>query len=360
MLLRSINIENFRNLSQIKFEFNEHCNIICGKNGSGKTSLLEAIYYLILGRSFRSHLVRRIIRYQENSFSLFGKIQQNHGLLPVGVTRSVETGKKIKISGKEVSSNVEITKLAPIQLLDYSSYLFLHGPPKVRRQFIHWGLFHVKQSFLDLWRKAERTLEQRNIAICSKSAHNFITIWNKELARFWFEIHLQREQYINKFIPIAKDILQKILPDHPVNIVYKPGWNTDVELELFLDSNLKNDLQFGYTTAGPHRADIEIISKNIPAKDALSRGQQKLLLYGLQIAQGIILNQLVDKKCIYLVDDLPAELDKQKCSSLADILLSLKNVQIFATGLNSEELQNIFRNNSNNKIFHLSNGAFSS
>ena len=106
MLLSSFNIDNFRNLSQTQLDFNNNCNIFYGKNGSGKTSLLEAIYYLALGRSFRSHILRRIIKYKSDSFSLFGKIQQKNNIVPVGITRSITTGKQIKMAGKEISSNI--------------------------------------------------------------------------------------------------------------------------------------------------------------------------------------------------------------------------------------------------------------
>jgi DNA replication and repair protein RecF len=357
MLLTSISISNFRNLNQTKLEFNNLGNIFYGKNGSGKTSLLEAIYYLILGRSFRSHLLRRIIKYGEINFSIFGKIYKNDSLLSIGITKSIETSKKIKIAGQVVSSNIEITKLVPLQLLNYNSYCLLHNGSKAKRQFIDWGLFHVEQSFLWLWRKIERILEQRNTAIRLKSAPSYIKIWDKELAQFGSEIHLHRTQYIKNLIPIAQNILQKLLCDHPIKILYIPGWDTNLDLESFLANNLKNDLHFGYTTAGPHRADLEISIKKIPAKDALSRGQQKLLLYGLQIAQGILLNQLTGKKCIYLIDDLLAELDLQKCQLLAEILFALQKAQIFITGLTCDNLKNILGHNINDsKMFCLNNG----
>jgi DNA replication and repair protein RecF len=360
MSLSTLNINNFRNFYHVELAFHDKCNLFYGKNGSGKTSLLEAIYYLTLGRSFRSHLLRRIVKYGENEFSLFGKIQQENKIIAaVGITKSTEHGKQIKISGKNVTSTIEITKLSPLQLLTHNSYLLLYEGSKTRRQFMDWGLFHVEQSFLDLWRKVERLLEQRNAAIRIKASPDYIKAWDKDLSSLGFELHNYRKRYIDNFIPTVHEVLQKLSCEFLVDLCYSAGWDTNIELLSVLNNNLKKDLQLGYTTAGPHRADLQISIGKVPAKDALSRGQQKFLLYGLQIAQGILLNKLKDKKCIYLVDDLLAELDLQKCKLLANVLLNLPKSQIFITGLTREDLENILVDGSESydrKIFHLNEG----
>ena len=353
MPLSLLNIINFRNLENINLDFSDHSNIFYGKNGSGKTSILEAIYYLALGRSFRSHLLRRIIKYQTDGFSLFGKIKQPNHYISAGINRSITKGKRIKIAGEEVSSNIEITKLLPLQLLNQDSYRLFDDGPKVRRQFIDWGLFHVEQNFLTLWRRVERILEQRNAAI--RSNYNHIKTWDTEFIQYGLELHKYRKEYIEKLIPIAQSVLQKLLCDFSIKLSYFAGWDTERNLEDALANSLKNDLIFGYTMVGPQRADLQITIDKVPAKDALSRGQQKLLLYGLQIAQGILLKELTQKNCIYLVDDLPAELDYQKKSLLTDILLDLKT-QIFVTGLSREELEKfcLFQDA---KMFHVEQGA---
>jgi DNA replication and repair protein RecF len=356
MCLTTFNVNNFRSFTQIELDFSDQCNLFYGKNGSGKTSLLEAIYYLILGRSFRSHLLRRIIRYGSDGFSLFGKIQQENNEIAVGITKSIDAGKQVKIAGKNVSSNVEITRLQPLQLLTHNSYFLLSEGPKVRRQFIDWGLFHVKQSFLELWRKVERILEQRNIAIRTKSSADHIKVWDKELSLYGLELHNYRKQYVENLLPVVQEVLQQLSCNFSVDISYSAGWNTGVDLLSALTNNLKNDLHLGYTAIGPHRADLQIFIGKVPAKDALSRGQQKLLLYGLQIAQGILLNKLANKKCIYLVDDLLAELDNHKCKLLANVLLGLTKTQIFVTGLTCKDLEKLFTDNAkDSKIFDLEN-----
>lgn len=354
MLLLVFNITNFRNLENIHSDFDNHCNIFYGENGSGKTSVLEAIYYLALGRSFRTHLLRRIIKYEANSFSLFGKIKLANNTINIGIDRSTTCSKRIKIAGEEVHSHTEIIKLLPLQLLNQDSYHLLDGGPKIRRQFIDWCLFHVEQNFLILWRKVERVIEQRNTAIRTTHRVDYIKTWDKELSQLGFELHELRKKYIENFIPVAQNILQRLLGNFIINISYYAGWDIKQDLETALVNTLKNDMQFGYTTIGPQRADLHITINNIPAKDALSRGQQKLLLYGLQIAQGVLLKKLTQKNCIYLIDDLPAELDSQKRLIIAEILLELKS-QIFITGLTISDLEH-FHAFENSKTFHVKQG----
>lgn len=355
MFLSCLHIDNFRNLNQAQIEFNNSCNLFYGNNGSGKTSILEAVYYLVLGRSFRSHLLRRITKYQTNGFGLFGRINQQNNIIPVGIERSLINSKRIRISGEDVSSIIEITKLLPLQLLNQNSYSLLDDGPKVRRQFIDWGLFHVEQNFLSLWRRVERVIDQRNAAIRSGYSKDHIRAWDGELLELGVKIHQLREQYIASLLPIIVVILQQLLQDISIDIKYFAGWNTETSLAEILANNITSDLSIGYTTAGPHRADLRITINKVPVKDALSRGQQKLLAYGMQIAQGVLLRNLTNKNCIYLVDDLPAELDEQKRNLIANILLGLKS-QIFVTGLSQQNLSD-FIDTRNYSMFHVEHGV---
>jgi len=354
VFLSCLHINNFRNFNHAQIEFNDSCNLFYGNNGSGKTSILEAIYYLVLGRSFRSHLLRRITKYQTDGFGLFGKINQRNNIIPVGIERSLTNSKKIRISGEDAVSIIEITKLLPLQLLNQNSYNLLDEGPKIRRQFIDWGLFHVEQNFLTLWRRVERVIEQRNAAIRIGSSVDYIKTWNNELVEFGDKIHQLRKQYIASLLPITTNILQQLLPDIVIDIKYFAGWNTDLSLAEVLANNVISDLEVGYTVVGPHRADLRITINKVPVKDALSRGQQKLLVYAMQIAQGILLKNLTNKNCIYLIDDLPAELDEQKRSLIAGILLNL-NSQIFVTGLSQQNLAD-FGDTQNYSMFHVEYG----
>ncbi len=343
MFFSNITIAGFRNFLSTELIFDKRYNFFCGSNGSGKTTILETLYYLILGRSFRSHLLRRIISYGEKEFTLFGVVEEDNCRLSIGVTRSMEKGKQYKISGKVAHSNGEIIGLMPLQLLNHDSYLLLYQGSKIRRQFMDWGLFHVEQSFLTLWRKVEHILKQRNAALREHARRDYIKMWDEEFAANSLELHRMREQYVGTLLPIVANILQGLFPiAKSIELTYYPGWNLDKSLVDVLAETLSQDLKFGYTTMGPQRADLHIKIHGMPVREILSRGQQKIVVYVLQVAQGILLHRSNGKAPVYLVDDLLAELDFHSASLVANLLQEMKSSQIFFTALALENIKMLF------------------
>jgi len=351
MSISRLKITNFRNLSFIDINLHEKYNLFYGINGSGKTSLLEAIHCLSVGRSFRSHLLSRIIQYNAEKFSIFGEIKHNDGVISSGIERGNDTG-TIKIGGEAVSSCAELAKLLPLQLINYNGYKLLEQA-KFRRRFLDWVLFHVEHQFFALWKRLNRLIKQRNAALSDQNMNSNILIWNAELAQISMEIHILREQYANKLIDIIKSLIIKIFDNFEINIDYFRGWGSDSDLNFILNDSIEQDRSSGFTHFGAHRADLAFKAKNIPVHDGLSRGQQKILFFIISLAQGILFEQLTHKKCVYLIDDFSAELDDIKKQKIAEILENL-NAQIFVTGLTSTELSEFFPNNY--KMFHVEHG----
>lgn len=354
MSLTSLKISNFRNIKDIKLDFSSVCNVFFGENGSGKTSILEAIYYIGHGRSFRTHLPHRVINHDAKSFSLFSELDQKTYSIPIGIERSkISSQNKIRISGENLKSLADLAKLLPIQLLNHNSFQLIVSGPKFRRQFLDWGLFHVEQTFLQFWKNLNRALQQRNSALKSYSQLNDIKIWDNELITASNEIHLLRQNYIAKLIDHANKLLDDINSNYSVSIQYYPGWNIEHDLTDQLQSTINRDRKLGFTQCGAHRADLLFKVNDAPAADILSRGQLKVLFFTLQIAQAILLTELTNKKCLYLIDDLPAELDKTKRDILLNIISKTES-QTFITALNPNDLQLDFF--TNHQMFHVEHG----
>lgn len=353
MPLTNLQITNFRNLKQISFDFHPKCNLFYGSNGSGKTSILEAIYYLGLGRSFRSHLLKRIINYDANKFSIFGKVSDDNSIISIGIERStIENENLIKISGDVVRSAAELAKILPLQLLNQNVYHFFEHGPKLRRQFIDWGVFHVEHTFITLWKRIEKILVHRNTLLRSKESSNQIQAWDIELSDLSNKIDKLRKEYLSKLFAILKTHLSNFLPGYNnIEITYYPGWDVSLNLYEILRKSIARDLQLGYTFYGPHRADLTFTVSGTPAQDMLSRGQQKMLLYALKLAQGELLHNITKKNCLYLIDDLTSELDQNHRHILANALLNLDS-QIFITGLDKIELESNFQN-AVHQMFHV-------
>ena len=333
MLLNQLSIQRLRNLNEVTLDFGQ-LNVIYGDNGSGKTSVLEAIHYLALGRSFRTHLASRVIRYDHDDFLLFGRTS-DHAL---GLQRFKNGDVTVKIDGEKAKKLTELLDILPLQLITPESFELLTGGPKVRRQFVDWGVFHLDDNFLPIWNKCKRLLKQRNALLKRKASYKEISYWDIELVESSLALSKLRNHYINSFNPVLQGIISRFLPDTNVSVSYSQGWDKKVDLAELLARNYSRELALGYTISGPHKADLKLRCGSIPASDALSRGQLKLLVCALRIAQGVHLKQQVDKQTIYLVDDLSSELDTQKRQLLIDQLVDTQ-AQLFLSVIDATQIK---------------------
>lgn len=354
-----LNIHHLRNLTEVRVTPAQKFNLLHGENGSGKTSFLEAIYYLGLGKSFRTHLNSRIINYDVEHFSLFAHIQQESYPLNIGLERYQHGELKIRINKENVSSIFEITKNLPIQILNAESQSLLTGYSKIRRRFMDWGVFHVEPSFLPIWQHTQRALKQRNAILKSTNYKNTIDFWDGELEKVSEQLNIYRKTYLETLQPILIEILDIFFKDRfDLSFKYKSGWDEEIGLRQTLKRTLERDLQLGYTQHGPHRSDLLIrVNKTIPAQDILSQGQQKLLVYALHLAQGHLLRTHMQKKCIFLLDDLPAELDDKNQRRVVEALNKI-DAQVFITAVDRKLLE-MFESYPETQVFHVEHGQIS-
>lgn len=357
MHLKRLSIAHLRNLLSVDVELSPKLNILYGANGSGKTSFLEAIYYLGMGRSFRSKSNSRLINHEANFFSVFAQIQQQNQLLSAGIERSRSGGGKIRIAGQFAKSVIEISKVMPLQLLNPESRFLLITSSKLRRQFIDWGVFHVEHGFYHYWQLAQRALKQRNAALKSSLHRNLITLWDDDLNSAASALDAMRLAYISELSPIFNLIAKNIFSiDGDIELRYYSGWEGGRGLGEILDKSLKRDMQLGYTQFGPHRADLQLCAKGELMQNTFSHGQQKLVIYGLSLARGILLHRQTGKRCIYLFDDLASELDRENRSRVYALLQDV-DAQIVITSVNEEILSENILCAQEAKLFHVLHGA---
>ena len=326
------------------------------KNGSGKTSFLEAIYYLGFGGSFRCSLVKNIISYDKDSFLLFskGSFLEEGDHFSVGIQRFQSGDMQMRISKEKVKNRTQLVKLLPIQLINAQSYRLLESTPLYRRQFMNWGLFYKDEDlFLKVWSKVNKILKQRN-SVLKRSWIKENSFWDDELVKISYELHQMRQIYIESLTPILYELIGQLL-DLEISMEYYPGWNLNEDLKEVLSNSLERDLRLGYTGSGPHRADLKFKTTKGNVSNILSRGQQKLLIYALRLAQGLLMQRHTKKQSIYLIDDLPSELDLEKQEYMIELLKKIKS-QVFITGIDRKELQNFFKKTSELRVFHVEHG----
>lgn len=353
MAISRLIIEHFRNLTAVDLEFDPSFNFLVGNNGSGKTSLLEAIFYLGHGRSFKSAVSHRIISYEQPHFILHGKIEEQKHQWSVGLQKFRQGHSVVKINGEDGNKISDLAQLLPIQLITPEGLNLLNGGPSYRRAFLDWGLFHHHPHFHAAWVNLNRLLKQRNAALAQANQYAELEIWDRELVKIAEQVSQWRAEYANALTPAITQSCKLFLPELKLNISFYQGWEKDRPYAELLQQSFDRDRHLGYTMSGPQKADFRFKVNGLPAEDVLSRGQLKLLMCALRLAQGEHLMQQTQRSCIFLIDDFASELDQYKRALLAE-RLQQSHSQVFVTAITPDQLKQM--QPQNHRTFHIDNG----
>ncbi|MFT5721016.1 MAG: DNA replication and repair protein RecF [Motiliproteus sp.] len=358
MSISQLSITHLRNIASLELKLSPRINLFHGANGSGKTSVLEAVHLLSLGRSFRTSKHRHYIQHEQPDTLLFSRVLAGHqGELPIGFQRQQDGGLKIRICGESIDSLATLAELLPIQLINADTFLLLEGSPAVRRQFIDWGGFHLEPRFLAAWKGVRRALQQRNSLLKhGRMQASLRATWDHEFIERALELDSYRQAYLDLLIPCFERLLRQLLELDDLSLHYQCGWDKKRGLDRVLEQGLERDHRLGFTQQGPQRADLKVKLRGMLAADILSRGQQKLVVSALKVAQGYLLHQLTERSCIYLIDDLPAELDRQHRQRLCRLLEQL-NSQILVTSTDKDAFEGCWSTEVEVRDFTLSEGA---
>lgn len=354
MAISRLIIENFRNLTAVDLEFDHGFNFIIGNNGSGKTSLLEAIFYLGHGRSFKSAVANRIISYEQPHFVLHGKIQEQQHQWSVGLQKQRQGNTLMKINGEDANKISDLAHLLPMQIITPEGLTLLNGGPSYRRAYLDWGLFHHHPSFYNAWSNLNRLLKQRNSALQQVHSYAELKIWDIELIKLAYQVSQWREEYAEALRPEIEQTCQLFLPELDISVSFHQGWDKNTDYADLLQQNFERDRTLGYTFSGPQKADFRFKANGLPVEDILSRGQLKLLMCALRLAQGEHLMQQKNRHCIFLIDDFASELDQYKRALLAE-RLQKNGSQVFVTAITPEQLQQM--QPEKHRSFYIENGV---
>jgi len=333
MSLDSLGIEDFRCIEQAELPLHARCNLVSGENASGKTSLLEAIFVLGRGRSFRTARAETLIRNGTTAFQLTARVRNEATVRPLGL-RFSRDGIEARFSGRPVGGLAELATILPTQAIDPEVHRLIEGGPQERRRFLDWGVFHVEPTFVEHWRRYQRALKQRNAALRSGAAPAVVRAWDPELVEAGKVVAEFRDRYLASLVPHVEKTAERLLGG-PLEVGLLQGWSAERTLEEAVEACWDRDRERGLTHAGPHRADLSVRFAGAPARDRISRGQQKLAASALLLAQLRCDAELGSRVAALLVDDPAAELDSGNLERLLAEVIDLP-AQLFVTALDPD------------------------
>lgn len=337
MSLRKLEASNFRNIESAALTPSPRLNFVVGPNASGKTSLLEAVYVLGRGRSFRTRAASQLIRFGQPALTVTGRTGGEDGL---GLSLGVRIGRgqrEIRVAGNPVQSSTELIRAFPVLVIQPSSVALIEGAPKLRRQFLDFGAFHADTGFLDHWRRYAKALGQRN-ALLRANRPRELPPWSQELARYGTIVAEARLRYAERLVPLLRELGARFFPDRRFDLRLHSGWDTARDLGGVLEEEIAADLRHGYTQSGPHKGDFAISLDSRPARAYLSRGQMKLLVYAFLLAQSWLMEEPGVVRACVLVDDVASELDEGNKRTLLGVLRE-RRTQFFVTATGRELIE---------------------
>jgi DNA replication and repair protein RecF len=336
MQITRLNIERVRNLRTVALHGLQPFNVFYGQNGSGKTSILEAIHLLATGRSFRTHIPKNYIQTDTQDAIVFAQSNSEK----IGMQKLLSGEQLIKVNGDNIATQGQLAKILPLQLIDPQSTDIIDHGAKPRRQLLDWLMFHVEPEFYHAWQYYSRALKQRNSLLKTRRNLSLTDLepWNKMLSDYGEMLHSQRVSIVEQWKGFFEQDLKHLLPDIEVQLEYSPGFHTELGLLNDLQSHHQKDLERRYTEYGPHKADLRLKTSLGDADVVLSRGQKKLLIIALKLSQ-IAMLHACNKETVVLLDDLTAELDLTAQQRLIERLSQLGS-QVFITTLEYESVKN--------------------
>jgi DNA replication and repair protein RecF len=331
-MISELKLNNFRCFDSTTITLSPGINFFYGPNGSGKTSILEAVYMCSSGKSFKSSNIKSLISFNKEFFSI-GAYDSIRGYT-LQITKNQEKPILLKINDtKSTTSN--LIKEFPATAIHNSTFSFANASPDFRRKVLDRSLFVSNSAFSEIWFGFYRSLKQRNGAL-KKGLINNIDTWNKKVSQEGDRLDSNRVSFFKETVEELDSIFNKINPckitdklKH-ITIEFFSGWNKEKTLYEVLFQNQQKDILSKVTTRGPHKADIKILMNGMDAKQILSRGEQKILSIFWCCAQNEVLKKKYNINATLIIDDIKSELDDSTFGVFLNLLKFIDNQVIFS------------------------------
>ena len=313
MILKTLRVQNFRTHSDFILEIGEKSTLISGANGSGKTSLLEAIYFALQGTSFRSS-DKEILRNDGSSWFRIDLKDSKDSLRTIIFNDAIQKSKKQFLVDGNKKARLNANLRIPVVLFEPDDLQLLSGSPTRRRNFLDYFLSQIFPSFQLALTRYNKALKQRNNLLKRDNvSKDELFPWNLMLAEYGAEIISKRQDFLELLNSKIEEVYFEIsgVKDE-IEIDYLGEKVSKNEILAILSENIERDKILGYTNFGPHKHDIQFIFNKKPAQNVASRGENRSLVLALKFIETDILANLTSKRPIVLLDDVFSELDDDR------------------------------------------------
>ena len=319
---------SFRNHENTNISFGPGITIIWGENGSGKTSILEAIHSLSFGSSFRTNNKKELIKQGSNNFLIKGFFKNKKGVEnTVFYSQDTSGNKKIKINKKEIRKRKDLLGLNNVVIFSPEEESITKSGPNNRRKFFNKVFSIVSKTYLEDLLSYNSVLEQRNAILknsSKKSINKQIEIWNRPFSEKCEKLWKQRKKLLGEFLEVFKETVKKIDLDIVCNISYDQKKIKKEETISFLEKTLETEIALGFTTRGPHRDDFLFDWGGRAIRKHGSQGEHKMFLALLKISELLFISKKTKKSPVFLIDDIFANLDVDRSKRLLRFVEKLK------------------------------------
>lgn len=349
MHFKHLSIVNFKNIEEASIDLAEKVNCFLGNNGSGKTTVLDAVYYLAFCKSFFNPIDSQNIRYDSDFFVLDGSLHLNGEEEKIFCGQKRKEKKRFKRNQKEYDRLADHIGVVPLVMIAPSDTDLIREGSDARRKFMDGIISQYNKGYLDTLLQYNRQLAQRNAMLKHLWAEGrkfdatSLEVFDEQLHALGTDIHAERVKFLDEYLPIFSNFYQLISNGaESVSITYESHLSERPLIEWF-EASRQNDFRAQYTTKGIHKDDLLFTITDHPMKKFGSQGQQKSFVIALRLAQFDYLKDLKQKKPILLLDDIFDKLDDHRVAALMKLVSEDHFGQIFITDANLHRVPDLFK-----------------
>lgn len=365
MHLKSLHLINFKNYEEAEIQLSSNVNCFVGKNGSGKTNILDSVYYLSFCKSYLNVMDRQNIRFDQGFFSILGSWDKDDKEVSIHCAVKAGAKKVFKRNKKEYEKLADHIGQFPVVMISpYDRDLISEGS-ELRRKWMDGIIAQFDRQYLDDIQKYAKVLDQRNALLRNMYDHGLfdresIEVWNEQMTKIGTAIYLKRKQFLEEFIPVFQERYNFIGQENEqVHLEYRSQLS-EMSFEELLVKFEKKDAISHYSNAGIHKDDLLFTIKGHPIKKFGSQGQQKSFIIALRLAQYDWLKQHLGVKPVLLLDDIFDKLDQYRVKKLLGLVSDHYFGQVLVTDTDEERIRNIFESTEiESRIFQVENGTIS-